>query len=78
MKIEEFVGIFASALDDLDADEVTAATAFKQLAVWDSLAVLTVTDTVEMECGVLLSGTDFAAATTLEDLYETVRAKQAR
>lgn len=54
----------------LDAD-----TEYKRLKSWDSLAVLTVTDTIEMEYGVLLRKSDLDAAVTLSDLFECVRGK---
>jgi len=54
----------------LDAD-----TEYKRLKSWDSLAVLTVTDTIEMEYGVLLRKSDLDAAVTLSDLFECVRVK---
>ncbi|MGZ0656167.1 acyl carrier protein [Coraliomargarita sp. W4R72] len=76
MKIEQFVSVFVGALDDVDPTQVTATTAFKELPGWDSLAVLTVTDTIDMDFGVLLSKVNFGESETVQDLYEIVKSKQ--
>jgi len=72
MELETFIRHFENAIDDVDVGTLSPDTVFRDLKSWDSLAVLTVTDTIDMECGVLLKKEDFAKAVTLEDLYGLV------
>lgn len=76
MDIDTFIHDIASSIEDVEPDTLDAGTQYKQLKSWDSLAVLTVTDTIEMEYGVLLRKSDFETAETLADLFECVSGKQ--
>jgi len=76
MTIEQFVSVFAGALDGVKPGELCADTAFKKLPTWDSLAILTVTDAIEVEFSVLLTKSDFAAAERIQDLYEVAKTKK--
>lgn len=75
MKLETFIEDFEASVADVEPGSIRADTAYKQLKSWDSLAVLTVTDTVELNYGVLLRKADFEAATTVGDLYERVNSR---
>jgi len=75
MKIDKFISDVASSIEDVEPGMLDADTEYKRLKSWDSLAVLTVTDTIEMEYGVLLRKSDLDAAVTLSDLFECVRVK---
>ncbi len=72
MSLEKFIEDFEEAVEDIEPGSLTGDTRFKSLKSWDSLAVLSATDTVEMEYGVLLRKEDFAACDTLCDLYGVV------
>lgn len=78
MKLDKFISDVASSIEDVEPGMLDAETEYKQLKSWDSLAVLTVTDTVEMEYGVLLRKSDFEAASTLSHLFERVCEKLSR
>jgi acyl carrier protein len=75
MELQSFINAFETSVADLEPGTVTPGTAFKELKAWDSLAVLTVTDMIEMETGVLLRKSDFDKLTTVGDLHARVRAQ---
>lgn len=73
--LEEFVALFAEQFDDTDASEITAKTAFRDLDEWSSLIGLSVIAMVDEEFDVTLKGDDIKNANTVEDLFNTVKAK---
>lgn len=75
MTIEQFIEDFENAVEDVEPGSLSADTAFKSLRSWDSLAVLTVTDTIDIDYGVLLRKPDFESAITLSDLFNLVQQK---
>lgn len=75
MEIKEFIEKFAEQFDDTDASVFTAATEFKTLDEWSSLTALSVIAMADDEYGVTLKGDDIRNATTIEDLFNTVKAK---
>jgi acyl carrier protein len=78
MSLEKFIADFEEAVEDVAAGTLSADVEFKALKSWDSLAVLTVTDSIEMEYGVLLKRDDFMSNESLTDLYKVVRKKGGR
>jgi acyl carrier protein len=72
MSLQKFIEDFEEAVEDIEPNSLTAATNFKALEAWDSLAVLTVTDVIDMEYAVLLKKKDFDCARTVEELYDLV------
>lgn len=75
MEIKEFVENFANQFDDTDASEIKAETNFRELDEWSSLIALSVIAMVDEEYDVTLKGDDIKNATTVEDLFNTVKAK---
>lgn len=75
MELKEFVEKFAEQFDETDPAEVTAATAFHDLEEWSSLAALSIIAMVDEEYDVTLKGYDIRNAVTIEDLFNTVKAK---
>ena len=75
MEINEFVAKFAEQFDDTDASEIKAETNFRDLDEWSSLIALSVIAMVDEEYDVTLKGDDIKNATTVEDLFNTVKAK---
>lgn len=75
MSLDEFVHIFEAAIEVVEPGTLSAKTHFKALKAWDSLAILTVVDAVEMEYGFLLNKKHFESAETIEDLYRKVNEK---
>ena len=75
MELKEFIENFASQFDDTDANEIKAETVFKELDEWSSLIALSVIAMVDEEYDVSLKGDDIRNASTIEDLFNTVKAK---
>ena len=75
MKLDTFIKIFEEAVEDGEVGALTAQTRFKDLKSWDSLAILTVTDTIDMEYGVIPRKPDFESADTLLELFELVQTR---
>lgn len=75
MDIKEFIENFANQFDDTDSSEITADTNFRDLDEWSSLIALSVIAMVDEEYDVTLKGDDIKNATTVEDLFNTVKAK---
>jgi acyl carrier protein len=69
---DQFIELFEAAVNGVPKGSLRPDTAYKTLPEWDSLAVLTVVDSVDEACGVLLKKTDFAQSQTLNDLYTRV------
>ena len=76
MDLETFVKNVENSLSDAQEGPLSAETDFKALTVWDSLAVLTVTDTIDMEYGVLLKKQDYQSCATLRELFELMLSKR--
>lgn len=75
MEIKDFIENFANQFDDTDASEIVAGTHFRDLDEWSSLIALSVIAMVDEEYDVTLKGDDIKNATTVEDLFNTVKAK---
>lgn len=75
MELKDFIENFANQFDDTDASEITATTAFHDLEEWSSLTALSVIGMVDEEYDITLKGADINSATTVEDLYNIVKAK---
>lgn len=73
MSLNRFIAIFESAVEGIESNTLSAQTRYKELKAWDSLAVLTLTDAVEMEYGFLLNRKHFESAQTLEDIYRCIQ-----
>lgn len=75
MEIKEFVENFANQFDETDPTEITASTNFREIDEWSSLTALSIIAMVDEEYDVTLKGDDIKNANTVEDLYNTVKAK---
>ena len=73
MELETFIKNFEEAVEDVEVGSLTDQTRFKDLKSWDSLAILTVTDTIDMEYGVILRKPDFESVDTLFELSKIVQ-----
>ena len=72
MSLGKVIEDFEEAVEDLEAGTLSGRTRFKDLKSWDSLAVLTLTDAIEMEYGVLLNKRLLDDVETVEGLYAYV------
>ena len=75
MEIKVFIENFANQFDDTDASEIKAETNFRDLDEWSSLIALSVIAMVDEEYDVTLKGDDIKNANTVEELFNTVKAK---
>lgn len=75
MELKDFIENFAQQFDDTDASEIKAETVFKELDEWSSLIALSVIAMVDEEYEVTLKGEDIRNSTTVEDLFNAVKAK---
>ena len=73
MELDTFIRNFEEAVEDVEVGTLTVKTRFKGLKSWDSLAILTVTETIDMEYGVVLRKSDFEIVDTLVELFELVQ-----
>ena len=76
MDINEFIEHFAEQFEETDAAEFKADTKFHDLDEWSSLIALSVIAMVDEEYDVTLKGADVEGATTIEDLFNTVKGKK--
>ncbi len=75
MELKDFIENFAAQFDDTDASEIKADTVFKELDEWSSLIALSVISMVDEEYEVTLKGEDIRNSKTVEELFNTVKAK---
>jgi acyl carrier protein len=76
MEITTFLQNFADMLDDTDAALIKAETIFRDLDEWDSLTALSLIAMVDEEYSLKLTGDDIKNATTINDIFETVKSKK--
>ena len=76
MELQDFVQNFAEQFDETDANEIKASTVFKELDEWSSLRALSIIAMVDEEYEVALKGDDILGASTIEDLFNTVKSKK--
>lgn len=75
MELSEFIEKFAEQFDDTDPATITATTEFKELDEYSSLIALSLIAMADEEYDVTLKGDDIRNAVTVEDLFNTVKAK---
>lgn len=75
MELNEFVAHFAEQFEETEQSVFTPETKFRELEEWSSLIGLSVIAMVDEEYDVTLKGNDIKAANTIQDLFETVKAK---
>ena len=75
MEIKEFIQHFAEQFDETELSEFKPETVFHELDEYSSLIALTVIGMVDEEYGVTIGAEEMSAAVTIEDLYNTVKAK---
>ena len=75
MELKEFIENFAAEFEETESNEITAITIFKDLDEWSSLTALSVIAMADEEYEVVLTGDDIRNSTTVNDLFELVKAK---
>lgn len=75
MEIKEFIENFAEQFDDTELSEFKPETVFHELEEYTSLIALSIIAMVDEEYGVTLNANEMSSAVTIEDLFNTVKAK---
>ena len=75
MELKEFIENFAAQFEETESNEITAITIFKDLDERSSLTALSVIAMADEEYEVVLTGDDIRNSTTVNDLFEVVKAK---
>lgn len=75
MQIEEFIVQVEDSLEGVAAGSIEPSTKFQELKEWDSLALLTLTDSVDIASGVLLKKNEIESCDTVEALFQLVQSK---
>ena len=75
MEIKEFIEHFAEQFDDTELSEFKPETVFHELEEYTSLIALSIILMIDEEYGVSINANEMSAAVTIEDLYNTVKAK---
>ena len=75
MSLEQFVEEFEESVGDIEPGSLSGAAKFRELDVWDSLAVLNVIAMVDAEYNVRLKAAKLKEYETLEALYDEVRTR---
>lgn len=75
MEIKEFIEHFAEQFDDTELSEFKPKTVFHELDEYSSLIALSIIAMVDEEYGVTLNANEMSTAVTIQDLFDTVKAK---
>ena len=75
MEIQKFIEHFAEQFEDTELSEFKPETNFRELDEWSSIIALSVIAMVDEEYDISLKGDDVRGATTIEDLFNTVKSK---
>ena len=74
--LEEFVALCAEQFYDTELSEFKPETVFHDLDEYTSLIALSIILMIDEEYGVSIDASEMAAAVTIEDLFNTVKAKK--
>ena len=74
MDLEKFLKIIKESFDGSLTQELNEESSYKDLG-WDSLSLLTLIDSIDMEFGFLLKREDIELSKSLKDLYDLVKSK---
>jgi acyl carrier protein len=75
MEIKEFIQNFADQFDDTPMESLTPETVFHDLDEYSSIIALSIIAMIDEEYGVALTGNEMKAAITIQNLFNTVKAK---
>ncbi|MDD1552699.1 acyl carrier protein [Riemerella anatipestifer] len=75
MNEQTFLEHFASIFDEVELEEITMNTEFKNFEEWSSLTALGLLAVMEEEYEVTLTHNDIKGATLVRDIYEIVKDK---
>ena len=76
MEIKDFIKNLAEQYEEVNLSEFTPETKFKEFDEWSSLTSLSIIAMIDDEYGVVVKGDEIRQATTVQDLFDIVIAKQ--
>ncbi len=76
MEFKEFITNFAEQFDEVNLEELTTETKFRELDEWSSIVALGIIGMVDEEYNVMLDSADMKSAETIGELYELVKSKK--
>lgn len=76
MEIKDFIKNLAEQYEEVNLSEFTPETKFKEFDEWSSLTSLSIIAMIDDEYGVVIKGDEIRQATTIQDLFDIVVAKQ--
>ncbi len=74
--MEDFLQRFAEATPNMNAEDLSPETVYRELPVWDSLTYLSLLAIVEETYGVVLTAFDLRKHQTIRALYEYIQTKR--
>jgi acyl carrier protein len=72
---EKFINLFKETLE-INSQDITLDTKFRDLENWDSLSFLSVLAMIDEEYDVVIEGNDFRRLVTIEDLISEIRKRK--
>lgn len=75
MEINDFIKNLADQYDDVEFQDFSPETKFKELDEYSSLTALSIIAMVDEEYEITLKGDDIRQATTVQELFDIVKAK---
>lgn len=75
MEINGFIENLAEQFDEVELDELTPETKFKEFDEFSSLTILSIIAMADDEYGVRLKADDVRGADTVQDLFDIVKSR---
>jgi acyl carrier protein len=69
---EKFINLFKEILE-IDSQDITLNTTFRDLKSWDSISFLSVIAMIDDEFDVVIEGNDFRKLITIEDIINEIK-----
>ncbi|MBQ6729436.1 MAG: acyl carrier protein [Bacteroidales bacterium] len=76
MEIKDFIKNLADQYEDVEVNEFTPETKFKEFDEWSSLISLSIIAMVDDEYGITLKGDDIRKVDTVQELFDVVKSKK--
>ncbi len=75
MDLQEFMQNFVEQFDDMEVENLSAETQFRELDDWSSLVALSVMAMIDEEYDIRITGDEMRGANSILDLYSLVEGK---
>ena len=75
MELVDFIEKFAEQFDDVDVEQLSSTTKFRELDGYTSLVALLIITMIDEEYDVRIKGDDIRSSKTIEDLFNLVKSR---